>query len=247
MLGNFNSIQGNTRAGFKATSPVAARDFRAWTSHNQYRTSTSDMASPNPPEPKTYAIPGYKGMIPGTKSDNNFGKTFAKISREQLSREVYLPQRTTEFFPNRPVTQNLLGRTLGKFGGGLDDEYHTVSRFHGKSTWVKEHPNYVSDNWKTSTSEAFRPQEDIRKHIFRTTNLGEWKNTKANQADGTKSSGFIKNGLICDGAGWMPIKEFHSDMQRTEYRMKYNHEVPFHPVPLKPNARKLKKADKLAC
>lgn len=247
MLGNLNSPLSSTSQNFfKPTSPITANDFRAWTSHNQYRTSTHDMRSSSPPKNKTFAMPGYKGIVPGTKSDNNFGKTFTKISREQFTREIYLPTKPTEFFPNRPVVQTAMGRTLGKFGGGLDDEYHTVSRFHGKSTLNKEHPNYVCDPWTTTSKEAFKPQESERKHIFRTTKEDKWKKTLANQAEGTKSSGFIKNWLACDGSGWLPIKAFHGDMVRTEYRMKFNHEVPFHPKPLHPNTRKLKKTSNLA-
>lgn len=246
MLGNFNSPQASKMQTFYSpSSTVKASDFRAWTSQNHYRTSTSDMTSPDPVKNKTSAIPGYQGTIPGTKSDNNFAKTFAKISREQFSRPVYLPPRTLEFFPNRPV-QSSIPRTSGKFGGGLEDEYHTVSRFHGKSTLLKEHPNYVSDPWSTSSKEAFKPQEDVRKHTFRTTNLGKWKNTKFNENENTKSSGFIKNWLVCDGKGWLPVKSMHGDMTRTEYRTKFNNEVPFHPLPLNPNPRKMKKDSNLA-
>ena len=242
MLGNHNcSSSQSAKALPKFYQQVNANDFRAWTSQNLYRTSTSDMCSPSPQNNKDYAIPGYTGTIPGVKSDNNFGKTFTKISREQLSREVYLPSRVTEFFPKRPANQPVMGRTLGKFGGGLHDEYHTVSRFHGQSTLTKEHPNYMSNPWSTITRESFTPQEQHRKHLFRTTNLGEWKKTPSNTNENGKLSGFIKNSLICDGEGWLPIKELHVDMKKTEYRKKFNHEIPFHPKQLVPNERKLKK------
>lgn len=247
MLGNLNSPQNSTCHNFfKPANPIAAEDFRVWTSNNHYRTSKNDMESSSPPKNKTYAVPGYKGVIPGTKSDNNFGKTFTKISREQFTREIYLPTKPSEFFPNRPVAQTSMGRTLGKFGGGLDDEYHTVSCFHGKSTLCKEHPNYVSDPWTTTTKGTYKNQAPERKHIFRTSKVEKWKRTLTCQAEGTKSSGFIKNWLACDGKGWLPIKAFHGDMMRTEYRMKYNHEVPFHPKPLHPNVRTLKKTINLA-
>ena len=220
-------------------------DFRIWTSQNLYRTSTADMQSPRPPKNKTSAIPGYQGAIPGSRSDNNFGKTFTKISREQLSRPVYLTSRLTEFFPNKPQIQSPMGRTLGKFGGGLQDEYHTVSHFHGQSTLSKEHPNYIGETWATSSKTAFTPQEGLRKHIFRTTNVEKWKNTAVNSRETCKNSGFVKNGLVCDGEGWLPIKELHGDMIKTEYRNKYNHEIPFHPKPLKPNPRKLNKKNEI--
>ena len=91
------------------------------------------MSKKYQPPPKKYAVPGYAGYIPGTSSDTNFGSTYANTSKHQFNREKYLPERQIEVFPNRPQTQQV-NRTLGKFGGGLHDEYHTVSRFHGKKT-----------------------------------------------------------------------------------------------------------------
>lgn len=32
----------------------------------------------------------------------------------------------------------------------------------------------------------------------------------------------MENTTLCDGAGWTPEKCLHSDMIRTEYKMKYN-------------------------
>ena len=128
------------------------------------------MQSSHPAKNKTSTIPSSQGTIPGSRTDNNFGKTFAKTSREEFSRLVYLTSRLTEFFLNKAQIQSPMDRSLGKFGGGLEDEYHTVSHFHGQWTFCKEHPHYISDAWSTTSKTAFTPQEWLRKHIFRTTN-----------------------------------------------------------------------------
>jgi hypothetical protein len=241
MLGNLNnpnSQSAKTLSKFAMT--LNPEDFNSWTKKNLYRTSTADMHRPSSQGNKDYVIPGYSGVVPGVKSDNNFGKTFTKISREQFTREKYLPERIHEFFPNRPV-KTAMGKTLGKFGGGLEDEYQTISRFHGNPTMSKEHPNYIADPWTTTQKKDFKNPEHQRKHILGTTNLGEWKKTPINKNQNTKSSGFINNWLLCDGKGWAPIPELYGDMTKTEYRKEFNNQVPFHPSPFNSNSRKLKK------
>ena len=37
----------------------------------------------------------------------------------------------------------------------------------------------------------------------------------------------------------LAIKEMHGDNTKTEYRTRYNRDVPFHPKPLQPNTRKM--------
>jgi len=170
--------------------------------------------------------------------DNNFAKTFTRISREQFNRQVYLPPRVTEFFPSRPFTTSLVGRTLGRLGGGLDDEYHTVSRFHGGPTIPKEHPN-ITHHWETTSAVTYTSQEAQRPRIFRSTDLDFWKSTKASKRPSTQASGFVQNSTLFDGHGWLPIKEMHGDNTKTEYRTRYNRDVPFHPKPLQPNTRKM--------
>ena len=116
---------------------LTSSDFSAWSSRNHYRTSSLDMSQKVPVPAKSYVIPGYSGFIPG-KADSPLEKSKTWVSKEQLSREKYLPFRTTENFPNRPGSSK---RLLGKAGGGLEDEYPTISRFHGKSTIPATHPN----------------------------------------------------------------------------------------------------------
>ena len=111
-----------------------------------YRTSYRDMHKASPIKNKSYGIPGYSGHIPGTTADTNYGKRFAVVTREQFNRSKYLPARKTDLFPQRPMSLTSMERTISRFGGGLEDEYHTVSRFHGKSTIPMTHPNYTTTN-----------------------------------------------------------------------------------------------------
>lgn len=133
-----------------------------------------------------------------------------------------------------------LGRTLGRFGGGLDYEYHSYTRAHGGSTLTKEHPNIVSHNWETSTSSAFKTPEEQRPALFRTTQTDAWK--RSQYSPRTKdSSGFVQNSTLFDGTGWVPEKTLHADNYiETAYRKSHNNDVPFHPSPLKPKIRALR-------
>lgn len=245
MLGNFNSSAANRSWSHepKLDAQMESRDFKRWTGGQMYRTSYRDMHKKHPQKPKSYAIPGYAGYVPSVKSDNLYAKTYTEISKETFNRDKYLDKRVTEFFPSRPLTTCAMGRTLGRFGGGLDDEYHTVSRFHGKSTISKEHPNVADSNWTTTYRKSFISQEGVRPKIFRSTNPDVWRSCSPSNRPKTEQSGFVQNRTAFDGHGWLPIKELHGDNTITEYRNRYNPTMPFHPSPLKANEPKLKKRE----
>lgn len=208
-----------------------------------YRTSYRDMHKKRPQKPKSYVIPGYAGYVPSVKADNMFARSTTEISKETFNRDKYLDKRTTEFFPSRPVTTNVMGRTLGRLGGGLDDEYHTISRFHGNSTLPKGHPNVAEHAWTTTYRKSFVSQEGERPKIFRSTNPETWKSCTPSMRPMTSLSGFVENRTAFDGHGWLPIKEMHGDTTKTEYRTRYNSAKHFHPKPLKANEPKLKKRE----
>jgi hypothetical protein len=46
-------------------------------------------------------------------------------------------------------------------------------------------------------------------------------------------SGFATSLTLCDGKTWVPEKNLHSDMIRTEYRNRFNQAKPFHKVSLR--------------
>lgn len=210
-------------------------DFTAWSSNHHYRTSSLDMSQKSPALNKTYAIPGYKGFIPG-HSDSPLEKSLTWVSKEQLNRTVYLPTRTTENFPKRPDTSK---KILGRVGGGLTDEYHTISRFHGKCTIPTTHPNYQDNSWTTSSRFSYVKQEDLRQRIYRRTSYSPTRAQKEHRPK-TTASGFVQNSTFFDGHGWVPIEKLHGDMTVSEYRTRFNPEVPFHPRPLKSSIRKMR-------
>ena len=222
-----DKVINKTGSYFKGSS-ISASDFTAWTSKNQYRTSSLDMSQKFPAAPKTYAIPGYAGYIPGL-ADTPLEKNFTVISKEQFCRDTYLPARTTDSFPNRPL------------GGGLEDEYHTISRFHGKSTIPITHPNYQDNLWLTSSSFSYVNQEKLRPKIYRKTNYSPTKSQKVSNRAKTAASGFVQNSTLFDGHGWLPIEKLHGDMTVSEYRNRFNAYVPFHPKQRPSHTRTLKK------
>ncbi|CAG9319578.1 unnamed protein product [Blepharisma stoltei] len=244
MLGNLNSVN----SSFRHSSPlvrsndITPTDLSAWTSKNHFRTSSNDMGSKTPITTKSCAIPGYSGYIPGARADDNFGSTFTKTVKEQFNRQKYLNPRATERFPNRPYeSSSPMRRTHGKFGGGLEEEYHTISRFHGKCTIPQTHPNYADDSFETTYRKSYVNQEKKRPEIYRTTDTGFWKNVQVSNRPSTQASGFVQNSTLFDGHGWEPIKKLHGDMATSEYRNRFNPERAFHPLPLKQNLRTLKK------
>mmetsp|Transcript_32683 Transcript_32683/g.32400 ORF Transcript_32683/g.32400 Transcript_32683/m.32400 type:complete len:206 (+) Transcript_32683:127-744(+) len=200
------------------------------------------MTSKTPITTKTYAIPGYAGYIPGAKADDNFGSSFTKTVRQQFNRDKYLNPRSTERFPNRPYeSSSPIKRMHGKFGGGLEEEYHTISRFHGKCTIPQTHPNYADDSFDTTYRKSYVNQEKKRPEIYRSTDAEFWKSVQVSKRPSTQASGFVQNSTLFDGYGWEPIKKLHGDMTASEYRNRYNPQRAFHPEPLKQNLRALKK------
>lgn len=214
---------------------VTSSDFTAWSSKHHYRTSSLDMSQKAPALNKTYTIPGYSGFAPG-HSDSPLEKSQTWVSKEQLSRTVYLPPRKTENFPNRPESGS---RLLGRVGGGMPDEYHTISRFHGKCTIPMTHPNYQDNSFMTSSRFSYVKQEPQRSRIYRKTSYSPTRAQKEHRPK-TTASGFVQNSTFFDGHGWLPIEKLHGDMKTTEYRNRFNPEVPFHPRPLRPSTRKMR-------
>lgn len=238
MLGNYNSPYKSSTVS-PTPRKISTEDFQQWASNHLYRTSYRTMHSPSPVKNKNYAVPGYTGHIPGVSADTNYGKRFAAITRDQFSREKYLPPRLTEKFPQRPDNSSQLSQTASKFGGGLLDEYHTVSRFHGRSTIPETHPNFTASEWKTNYGSSFVEQEKLRPTIFRKTDLEFWKKTQVLEKNVGKTSGFVQNSTLFDGHGWLPVEVLHGDMKGSEYRKRFNPDVDFHPSPLKASLRKM--------
>lgn len=241
MLGNLNTAY---RSRSLADDPkmqvdVSNNDFKKWQNDHMYRTSTRDMSKRTPQKSKKYAIPGYHGHIPGTGADTNYGKGFTQVSRQQHNRNRFLPDRVTEQFPTKPQAATLMGKTLGNFGGGLQDEYHVVTRRYGGVTIPKTHPNYSEHNWQSSyTAQHYDRETDRGRTLHRTG--ASWKSATVSARPSTMASGFVQNSTLFDGTTWVPDKQLGGGKMHSEYRARHNPEVPFHPKPLKANERKMK-------
>lgn len=136
-----------------------------------------------------------------------------------------------------------MSRSLGRFGGGLDDEYHCTLHKYGASTIPNTHPNVVPETWQSITHATYTPQEKQRPNMWRTTAADFWKTTPVSCRDSTKASGFVQNSTLFDGHGWVPIKELHGNNTETQYRRTLNSEKPFHPDALGHKKRALKRKE----
>ena len=58
-----------------------------------------------------------------------------------------------------------------------------------------------------------------------------------------KASGYVQNSTLFDGTGWVPEKNLHSDMMRTEYRNRFNQAKPFHKHEVRANDGRLKRRE----
>lgn len=106
------------------------------------------------------------------------------------------------------------------------------SHKHGRMTMQKPHPSIRGDAWSTTQRVSFKkpfaiPSATIRNSSFYHPMPFDDK-LKVSWRTSTKASGFGHNAETGDGKGLIPERVLHSDMTRTEYRMRYNKEKPFH-------------------
>jgi len=90
--------------------------------------------------------------------------------------------------------------------------------------------------------------DNLPKPNFRTTVTGKFTDFKGPVScrESTDNiSGYIQNSLLFDGTGWRTHKCLHSDLKRTEYRMKFNPEKPFHKLITPVSPPKLKERTKV--
>jgi len=118
-------------------------------------------------------------------------------------------------------------RTIAK----PDATLHAVNHRYGKTTIMDSHPNIKGDIYNTTTAKTYRAPTVRTKPNWRERVKGQ---DFPNQRCRTRSigvapaSGYVMNSTLFDGTGWVPEKNLHTDMHRTEYRNRFNPEKKFH-------------------
>ena len=108
----------------------------------------------------------------------------------------------------------------------FDQQRPAFSHKYGAQTIVQSHSCLNDPSWSSTFRQSYRMPTQRQKP---TTASKAWGNeivfdTKMNLATRgeTKASGFVQNSTLFDGNGWVPKRNLHSDLQRTEYRNRYN-------------------------
>ena len=210
---------------------VQPQDFTNWDASYLYRTSYRCMAKKKPVGMRQYVMPGYSGYLPGVRADNLFGSSHTRLSKETLNRSAYSAARPERVFPNSPAQPR--NSFLGRLGGGLEDEFHSVSRFHGQQTLTQNHPSADTCFRQSTYSNQFKPQEELRTALFRTTQLQDWRRVPVSSRAVTQQSGFVSNSEV------QPCQAAEKSTKNSEYRERFNRHVPYHPQSLPPNLRRL--------
>ena len=109
---------------------------------------------------------------------------------------------------------------------------------------LEAHP-CLDEHWSTTFRKTFlHPKERTKP------NAVEKKPVKDNEFDAkmrvsgrksTLASGFQANAQLLDETSWKTESNLHTDIIRTEYRMRYNQAKPFHKVALMNSNGRLKK------
>ncbi|KAM3135369.1 hypothetical protein pb186bvf_012527 [Paramecium bursaria] len=204
--------------------PIQERTFHEWTKNNFYRTSYGSHFTQYPQEPKNTAIPGYQGYIPYIKSQNLYGERISAIAR-------------TAFSDDRLGKFNGLSSTGFNFDPKalIDKDQEAYSHKYGRQTILKEHPGIGVKKLETSYQGSFKRPQGLVKPTFRKTD----RFLQTSKED-TKTSGFQKNHVQFDGSGFIPHESMNGDQIRTEYRIQFNQDKPFHRDPRIFKLRKMK-------
>ena len=76
-------------------------------------------------------MPGYQGFVPGYNSENQFGKTYAQITKDRFQREELRANNTG---------LSTTGYNFAKYNFG-DMTLAAASQKYGKQTLQKNHPS----------------------------------------------------------------------------------------------------------
>ena len=204
---------------FRKKSLSEAQFFK-WRNTNMYRTSYNDMRDKSPPANKNTVVPGYAGYLPGVKPNNIFSKTYAKVSRKSLNRENV--EKGPSVFASTGFNAKIIPRQ--------DETLHCVHHKYGKTTIMDTHPAIKGDIYNTTTAKTYRHPRNRHHPNWRSRVKHEDFDPSSRRSTSpcTRASGYVMNSTLFDGTGWVPDKNLHSDMIRTEYRNRFNPRKTFH-------------------
>jgi hypothetical protein len=93
------------------------------------------------------------------------------------------------------------------------------------------HPAIRGDIYTTTTAKTFRNPQTRSKPNWRERVKGRDFPSRSRSQAGARfvpASGYVMNSTLFDGTGWVPEKNLHTDMVRTEYRNRFNPQKSFH-------------------
>ena len=131
---------------------------------------------------------------------------------------------------------------IPKNDGTLIAESHKF----GRGTLQPNHPNQHDRKWSTVQRDTFKNPCTRTKPNFRTKCTSNLQSFDGNMREAWRSqaafsSGFQNNAQLFDGTSWVPEKNLHTDIIRTEYRNRFNQKKPFHKACLMSNLGKMQK------
>lgn len=194
-------------------NPITVDKFNQWTKDNMYRTSYGTLYTVKPSDPKNVVYPGYAGFIPGLKSNNEYGKTFSQIARDSFAK----PQLGVNKFKLSSTGFNFRKHDF------IDQSIEAKTHKYGSQTIQKHHPCINAEAWETQTQAIYKNPRGQLNPTYRETD--KFLQTHKPR---TIQSGFSENFKTCDGTGWVPENVLNANRVWTEYRVRYNQQMPFH-------------------
>ena len=183
-------------------------------------------------------MPGYGGFVPYLISDNKYGKTYGKITRQCFSNPK---------LGKNPFKLSTTGFNAKRYNF-VDETKAATTHKYGKQTIIPNHPclDVPLEKRITEFKDSFK---DVRLQVPPTYRKTD-KNLQTKK-ECTTLSGFKSNHSEFDSKGWKPHPVLNGKspslittgrMDRTEYREKINKLKPFHRDTHIYSLRKLRKS-----
>eukprot|EP00826_Nyctotherus_ovalis_P049930 TRINITY_DN6070_c0_g1_i23.p1 TRINITY_DN6070_c0_g1~~TRINITY_DN6070_c0_g1_i23.p1 ORF type:complete len:170 (-),score=33.16 TRINITY_DN6070_c0_g1_i23:184-693(-) len=140
-----------------------------------------------------------------------YGRTNTELSRWAFSKE------RTDKNPHRYSTTGFNWTKTPR----VDNTLHATSNRHGGSTMQATYPGIWCPVLTTTVRQVYKDPMSQPKPTFRQSVSGRFTDFDIPAID-TGKSGYVQNNMLFDGKGWLPERNMHSDMTKTEYRVRYN-------------------------